>query len=108
MATKKSGVDADWSDAAVEAVPATKSGHQIVWQCWIANINATVSWADFKPYESLRMETALAANEPQVNLTLHEDAWSIDLVLMQQTNLQTGKTRAIRRVVILKQGVLKE
>ena len=108
MATKKSGVDADWSDAAVEAVPATKSGHQIVWQCWIANINATVSWADFKPYESLRMETALAANEGTVNLTLHEDAWCIDLVLMQQTNLQSGTIRPIRRVVILKQGVLKE
>ena len=108
MATKKSGVDADWSDAAVEAVPATKSGHMIVWQCWIANINATVSWADFLPHETLRMETALGNNERQVNITLHDDAWSIDLVKMEQTNLQTGTTRAIRRVVILKQGVLKD
>ena len=108
MAALKLGADAGWADAAVEAVVCTKGGHQIIWQCWIANINATVSWADFKPYESLRMETALAANEPQVNLTLHDDTWSIDLVLMQQTNLKTGKTRAIRRVVILKQGVLQE
>ena len=104
----KSAAEADWADAAVEAVPVTKSGHQIVWQCWIGKIHDTISWADFKPYESLRMEAALSANEGTVDLTHNEDAWSIDLVKMQQTNLQTGTTRAIRRVVILKQGVLKD
>jgi WWE domain len=108
MAALKFASDAEWVDGGVEAVICTKGGHQIVWQCWIANINETMSWADFKPFESLRMEAAVAANEGTVNLTLHEDAWSIDLVKMQQTNLQTGTTRAIRRVVILKQGVLKD
>ena len=108
MAALKLGADAGWADAAVEAVVCTKGGHQIIWQCWIANINATVSWADFLPRETLRMETALGNNERQVNITLHDDAWSIDLVKMEQTNLQTGTTRAIRRVVILKQGVLKD
>ena len=108
MAALKLGADAGWADAAVEAVVCTKGGHQIIWQCWIANINATVSWADFLPHETLRMETALGNNERQVNITLHDDAWSIDLVKMEQTNLQTGTTRAIRRVVILKQGVLKD
>ena len=53
------------------------------------------------------MEAALSANEGTVDLTHNEDAWSIDLVKMQQTNLTTGTTRAIRRIVILKQGVLK-
>ena len=103
----KPAADADWADAGVEAVPVTKSGHQIVWQCWIGNVHDTISWADFKPYESLRMEAALSANEGTVDLTHNEDAWSIDLVKMQQTNLTSGTTRAIRRVVILKQGVLK-
>ena len=104
----KSAADADWADAAVEAVPVTKSGHQIVWQCWIGKIHDTISWADFKPYESLRMEGAWGAHESTVNLTQNEDAWCIDLALMQQTNLQSGTIRPIRRVVILKHGVLKE
>ena len=108
MAALKVGLDADWVDGGVEAVICTKGGHQIVWQCWIGKIHDTISWADFKPYESLRMEAALAANEGTVNLTQNEDAWCIDLVLMQQTNLQSGTIRPIRRVVILKQGVLKE
>ncbi len=100
--------DADWADAGVEAVPTTKSGHQIVWQCWIGKIHDTISWADFKPFESLRMEAAWAANEETVNLTQNEDAWCINLALMQQTNLQSGRIRPNRRVVILKQGILKE
>ena len=108
MATMKSAAEADWADAAVEAVPVTKSGHQIVWQCWIGKIHDTISWADFKPYESLRMEAALSANEKTVSLTQNENVWNIDLALMQQTNLQSGTIRPIRRVVILKQGVLKE
>ena len=107
MAALKVGLDAEWVDGGVEAVICTKGGHQIVWQCWIAHMHDTSSWADFMPYESLRMEAALSANEGTVDLTHNEDAWSIDLVKMQQTNLTSGTTRAIRRVVILKQGVLK-
>ena len=108
MAGLKYALDAEWVDGGVEAVICTKGGHQIVWQCWIAHIHDTSSWADFMPYETLRLEQALSANEETANLTLNDDAWSIDLVKMQQTNLQTGTTRAIRRVVILKQGVLKD
>ena len=108
MAALKVGLDAEWVDGGVEAVICTKGGHQIVWQCWIAHIHDTISWADFKPYESLRMEAALSANEKTVSLTQNENVWNIDLALMQQTNLQSGTIRPIRRVVILKQGVLKE
>ena len=108
MATMKSPADADWIDGGVEAVPYTKSGLQIVWQCYIGPLHGTVQWADFKPYESLRMESALADNELAVNLNLYDDAWSIDLSLMQQKNIKSGTIRPIRRIVILKQGVLKE
>ena len=108
MAALKLGADAEWADAAVEAVVCTKGGHQIIWQCWIAHIHDTVSWADFLPHETLRLEAAYSNNERMVDLTLHEDAWSIDLLGMQQTNVRSGKMRPIRRVVILKSGVLKE
>ena len=107
MAALKVGLDAEWVDGGLEAVICTEGGHQTVWQGWIAHMHDTSSWADFMPCESLRMEAALSANEGTVDLTHNEDAWSIDLVKMQQTNLTSGTTRAIRRVVILKQGVLK-
>jgi len=108
MAALSSVVDAGWVDGGVEAVVCTKGGHEIVWQCWLSHTHDTSSWADFLPYEVLRLEGALSDNEVTAKLTLNDDAWSIDLVKMQQTNLQTGTTRPIRRVVILKQGVLKD
>ena len=100
MAALNLGADAEWADAAVEAVVCTKGGHQIIWQCWIA--------ADFLPHETLRLEAAYSANQRMVNLTLHEDAWSIDLLGMQQTNGRSGTIRPIRRIVVLKSGVLKD
>ena len=108
MASSRLALDAEWVDGGVEAVVTTKAGHMILWQCWIAHMHDTNSWADFMPCETLRLEAALSANQQTANLTLNDDAWSYDLVKMQQTNLQTGTTRAIRRVVILKQGVLKD
>ena len=83
-------------------------GLQIVWQCYIGPLHGTVQWADFKPYESLRMEAAWAENAVTVSLTLNEDAWLIDLSLMHLTNIISGTIRPIRRMVVLKQGVLKE
>ena len=106
MAALKLAADAEWADAAVEAVVCTKGGHQIIWQCWIAHIHDTISWADFMPYKTLRLEAALSANERTVDLTLNDDAWSIDLLGMQQTNVRTGTIRPIRRVVVLKSGIL--
>ena len=108
MAALKLGADADWADAAVEAVVCTKGGHQIIWQCWIAHLHDIVSWADFLPHETLRLEAAYSNNERMVDLTLHEDAWSIDLLGMQQTNGRSGTIRPIRRIVVLKSGVLKD
>ena len=108
MAALKLGADAEWADAALEAVVCTKAGHQIIWQCWIARIHETTSWADFLPHETLRLEAALSANERTVDLTLHDDAWSIDLLGMNQTNVRSGTIRPIRRVVVLKSGVLKD
>ena len=107
MAGVKSLEDADWIDGEIAAAPYTTSGHQIVWQVYIGHIHDTMQWADFKPHESLRMEAALAAKEDSVTLKLHDDTWSIDLPLMQQTNDQTEKKRPIRRIVIAKQAVFK-
>ena len=103
-----SAADSEFIDAAVEAVPYTATGLPIVWQCFIGPLHGTTQWADFKPYESLRMEAAWAENAGTVSLTLKEDAWLIDLSLMHQTNIKSGKIRPIRRMVVLKQGVLKE
>ena len=103
-----SAADSEFIDAGVEAAPYTKSGLPIVWQCYIAPLHGTVQWADFKPYEAFRMDAAWAENAVTVSLTLNEDTWSIDLSLMQQTNIKSGKIRPIRRMVVLKQGVLKE
>ena len=108
MAGMKSPAYAEWIDGEIAAVPYTKSGLQIVWQVYIGPIHDTVQWADFKPYESLRMEAALAHKEEAVSLKLHDDTWSIDLSLMQQTNIKSGTIRPIRRIVILKHGVLKD
>ena len=103
-----SAPDSEFIDAAVEAVPYTATGLPIVWQCFIGPLHGTTQWADFKPYESLRMEAAWAENAGTVSLTLNEDMWLIDLSLMHQTNIKSGKIRPIRRMVVLKQGVLKE
>ncbi len=108
MAALKVGLDAEWVDGGVEAVVCTKGGHQIIWQCFISHLHDTHSWADFMPYEMLRLEAALSDNERTVDLTLNDDAWSIDLLGMQQTNRKTGKVRPIRRIVVLKSGVLKD
>ena len=99
--------DADWIDGEISAAPYTTSGHQIVWQVYIGHIHDTMQWADFKPHESLRMEAALANKEDSVSLKLHDDTWSIDLSLMQQTNIKSGTIRPIRRIVIVKQAVSK-
>ena len=108
MAALKLAADAEWADAAVEAVVCTKGGHQIIWQCWIAHLHETVSWADFLPHETLRLEAAYATSERMVDLTLNEDAWQLDLLTMQQKNVSSGTTRPIRRIVVLKSGVLKD
>ncbi len=108
MAALKLAADAEWTCAAGEALVCTTGGHQIIWQCFISHMNNTTSWADFLPHEILRLEAALSANDRTVDLILHEDAWSIDLLGMQQTNVRSGKVRPVRRVVILKSGVLKE
>jgi hypothetical protein len=108
MAALKLAADAEWTDAAVEAVVCTTGGHQIIWQCFISHLHNTTSWADFLPHEILRLEAAFSANERTVDLTLNEDAWSIDLLGMQQTNVRSGKVRPIRRVIVLKSGVLKD
>ncbi len=107
MAGVKSLDEADWIDGDIAAAPYTTSGHQIVWQVYIGHIHDTMQWADFKPHESLRMEAALAGKEDSVTLKLHDDTWSIDLALMQQTNDKTEKKRPIRRIVIAKQAVFK-
>jgi len=108
MAALKLAADAEWADAAVEAVVCTKGGHQIIWQCWIAHLHDTVSWADFLPHETLRLEAAYSTSERMVDLTLNEDAWQLDLLTMQQKNVSSGTTRPIRRIVVLKSGVLKD
>ena len=86
----------------------TTGGHQIIWQCFISHLHNTTSWAAFLPHEILRLEAAFSANERTVDLILNEDAWSIDLLGMQQTNVTTGTMRPIRRIVVLKSGVLKD
>ncbi len=108
MAGVKSPADAELIDGEMAAVPYTKSGLPIVWQVYIGPIHDTVQWADFKPHESLRMESALAHKEEAVSLKLHDDTWSIDLSLMQQTNIRSGTIRPIRRIVIVKQAVLQD
>ena len=108
MATTKLASDADWADANVEACVTTKGGHQILWQCWISNMHDTASWVDFMTYETLRLEAALYDMQRTVVLTLNDDEWSIDLKEMTQTNVKTQTARPIRRVVVLKTGVLKD
>ena len=107
MAGVRSFEDADWIDGEIAAAAYTTTGHQVIWQVYIGPIHDTVQWADFKPHESLRMEAALAAKEEAVSLKLHDDTWSIDLSLMQQTNIKSGTIRPIRRIVIVKPPVFK-
>ena len=108
MATTKLAADADWADANVEAIVCTKGVHQILWQCFISHLHDTPQWVDFMAYETLRLEAALVEMERTVVLTLNDDEWSIDLLEMEQTNVKTKTVRPIRRVVVLKTGVLKD
>ena len=97
--------EGDWIDGEIASSPHTTSGHQIVWQACIGKFHDSMQWADFKPHESLRMEAALANKETAVTLRLNDDTWSIDLLLMLQTNDDTQTKRAIRRIVIVKHRV---
>ena len=93
----------DWVDGEVASSPQTTSGHPVVWQAYIGTIHDTVSWADFKPHECLRMDAALISKEPTVTLQCNGSSWTIDLLRMVQINDETMTRRAIRRTVIVKQ-----
>ncbi len=95
--------EGDWVDGEVASLPHTASGHPVVWQAHIGNSQGTMTWADFKPHECLRMDAALASRESTVTLKCHDSSWTIDLVLMIQTNDETLTRRSIRRIVIVKQ-----
>ena len=94
---------AEWVDGEVASSPHTTSGHTVVWQAHIGTTNGAMTWADFKPHESLRMDAALGSRESTVTLKCHDSSWTIDLVLMIQTNDETLTRRSIRQIVIVKQ-----
>ena len=98
--------DKDWLDGDVEAAPVTSSGLPIVWQVYTDTIHGTKNWADFKPHECLRMESALVENQATVTLQMKAHTWTINLTEMVQVNNETGTKRPIRRTVIIKQCVI--
>ena len=102
----KLGADAPWLEG-VEATVTTKDGKAILWQCFIAHMHDTVSWADFMGDEILSLEAAFSAGKRTTELTLNDDVWTIDFLAMEQTNSKTGTIRPIRRIVVLKSGVVK-
>ncbi len=95
--------EGEWVDGEVASSPQTTSGHPVVWQAYIGTSHESMTWADFKPHESLRMDAALASREPTVTLQCNGSSWTIDLLLMVQINDETMTRRAIRRTVIVKQ-----
>ena len=95
--------EGDWVYGEVASLPHTSSGHPVVWQAHISNSQGAMTWADFKPHESLRMDAALGARESTVTLKCHDSSWTIDLLLMIQINDETRTRRSIRRIAIVKQ-----
>lgn len=107
MATVMASEEGEWVDGEVVSAPTTTSGHQVIWQVNLGVTNGAMTWADFKNHECLRMDAGVNAQDKTVQLTLHDDTWTIDLENMLQINDQTGKQRPIRRVVIVRRHVFK-
>ena len=103
----QSDASAPWLEG-VQAVVSTKDGKPILWQCFLNHVHDTTSWADFMPSEILQLEAAFSEGKRITELTLNDDEWKIDFLGMEQTNSKTGTIRPIRRMVVLKQGVLKD
>ena len=103
----QSDASAPWLEG-VQAVVSTKDGKPILWQCFIARHHDTTTWADFMDHETLKLEAAFSEGRRATELTLNDDVWTIDLVGMQQTNTTSGTVRPLRRIVVLKSGVLKD
>ena len=99
-------LEGEWVDGEVASTPVTSSGLPIVWQVYTDTIHGTKNWADFKPHECLRMESALVENQATVTLQMKAHTWTIDLTEMVQVNNETGTKRPIRRTVIIKQCVI--
>ena len=94
------GLDEDWSE--VDQITAeAKSGAKILWQCYISDQNDRSIWVDYDEKANQHIETALMDKMLTVTLPEPFEEWMIVFKDMVQSNCQTGKTRPVRRTVLV-------
>ena len=94
------GLDDEWSE--VDQITAeAKSGAKILWQCHIFDQNDRSIWVDYDETANQRIETALMAKLSTVTLPEPFEDWMIDFKDMVQSNRRNGKTRPVRRTVLV-------
>ena len=94
------GLDDEWSE--VDQITAeAKSGAKILWQCHILDQNDRSIWVDYEEAANQRIETALMSKMQTVTLPEPFENWMIDFKGMVQSNGRSGKTRPVRRTVLV-------
>ena len=72
-------IEGEWCDAAMSALPMTAGGCKILWQVFIEVRNGAETWADFKPDENQRIDTAFLTDKRPVTLGEPPNSWTVDV-----------------------------
>ena len=77
--------------------------YRVVWQCELDYVWQT--WADYNAADTLTLELAWSAMASEVELEAERphgraEFWCISFVSMLQTNMRSGTTRRVRRVLV--------
>ena len=94
------GLDDEWSEVD-QIIAEAKSGAKILWQCHILDQNDRSIWVDYEETANQRIETALMSKMQTVTLPEPFENWMIDFKGMVQSNGRSGKTRPVRRTVLV-------
>jgi len=92
--------------ADLKSFPKTKSGHAVQWQVVTGQKFGCDEWLDYSAKDNWTIENSFGHNN-QENVKLTSDSnetWTVDFSTFTQVNNGTGKSRAIRRIVIAAEG----
>ena len=94
------GLDDEWIEVD-QIIAESTSGAKILWQCHILDQNDRSIWVDYEDKANQRIETALMSKMQTVTLPEPFENWMIDFKGMVQSNGRSGKTRPVRRTVLV-------
>lgn len=95
-------MDGEGQICKVEPSTLTAARNKIQWQVYIEAKLGAEMWADFPESDNQLIEVAyVTEKKPIVIGTPDGSTWTIDMVLLVQTNDRTGTARRIRRMALL-------